>query len=65
MAWYTRGADRMARLRNPDVETAMPSAMNVAPPDPTTTRITSEAGAVLAASPGMPSTRTYTMFAST
>jgi len=39
----------MARFKNPKVDAAMPSAMTVAPAGPEAARITSEAGAVLAA----------------
>ena len=46
----------MTRFRKPNVDTAMPAAITVPAAGPSNTRITSAAGAVLAASPVGPRT---------
>ena len=50
----------MPWARKPKVETTMPAAMSRAPRSPRAARITSVAGAVLAARPGAPSARRHT-----
>ena len=47
-------------LRKPSVETAMPTAINVAPLWPSAIRITAEAGVEVCARPAAPSARTQT-----
>ena len=50
----------MPWLRKPAVDTAIPIAMILAPVSPNTSRMTSVAGVVVAASPACPSTRRQT-----
>ena len=62
MAKYTRGAVRIAWLRKPRVEMAMPRAIQVAPVCPKVRRMTAVAGTRVLASSAAPNARKQTKF---
>src|ERR1700744_170315 len=65
IAKYTRGPVSTDWLRNPTVETAIPSAISLAPVSPATIRITALAGTLVAARAVTPSARTHIRFTDT